>query len=486
MLIPFDRKPDWRHPPLVTLLLIVANGLIFTLFQSDDGQRMRDAIRYYFESRLDRIELPRYVDYANGISRHPATSSVADPSPFDIGTLFRMQRDKTYMERLRGGRIINPRDAQYAEWQPKRLEFERLLNRVTSERLGLRPAQVDVQSLLAHLFLHGDAAHLVGNMLFLFAVGFMVEATLGGWIFLASYIAAGLGAAGFDILLNGDSIVPSIGASGAISGVMGLYAVLFGRRRVSFFYFVLVYFNYAKAPALVLLVAWLAWEIYQYLAFSDTSNINYLAHIGGLVSGALIGLACKSRPALINAGYLDEPEHAARYQAKLRQAEAYMNELEFGRAKPILKALHRAHPQDRRVLYQLYQACREEPAGEDYHEVCLELLNLAERDPASERLIADVAEEYLKRARPKPRLAPAQVERLAARLLASQHTAPAEHLVRVMLNNPTHFADLPVMLTKLVDAYRGHQPDKARMYQDLLLTHFPDSRAARPPANKNA
>ena len=231
MLIPFDRKPDWRHPPLVTLLLIVANGLIFTLFQSDDGQRMRDAIRYYFESRLDRIELPRYVDYANGISRHPATSSVADPSPFDIGTLFRMQRDKTYMERLRGGRIINPRDAQYAEWQPKRLEFERLLNRVTSERLGLRPAQVDVQSLLAHLFLHGDAAHLVGNMLFLFAVGFMVEATLGGWIFLASYIAAGLGAAGFDILLNGDSIVPSIGASGAISGVMGLYAVLFGRRR---------------------------------------------------------------------------------------------------------------------------------------------------------------------------------------------------------------------------------------------------------------
>lgn len=485
MLIPFDRKPDWRHPPLATILLILANILIFLIFQSGDGRRMRDAVRYYFESGLARIELLRYSNELKGISQPPTTNSAADPGSLSIGALFQMQRDKSYMERLRDGRIITPRDAQYAEWRPKRVEFDRLLNRVTSERLGLRPAQVDGPSLLAHMFLHGSMAHLVGNMLFLFAVGFMVEAMLGGWLFVASYLVAGLGAAALDILFNGDSMVPSIGASGAIAGLMGLYAVLFGRRRVWFFYFVLVYFNYTKAPALLLLVAWLSWEIYHYVALSDASNINYLAHIGGLLSGALIGLAFKFRPALINTSYLDQPEQTARYEEKLRQAETYMKELEFARARPILKALHRAHPHDRRVLYQFYQACQEEPASEDYHQVCLEVLNLTARDPATERLIADVAEDYLQRARPKPRLAPAQVEPLALCLLAGGHLAPAELLVRMMLSQPTHFGDLPLVLTRLVNAYRHQQPDKARLYQELLLTRFSDSPEARLPLNRN-
>lgn len=485
MLIPFDRKPDWRDPPVVTILLVLVNLLIFFIFQSGDGQGMQDAVRYYFESGLARIELPRYIDETKGVSRQSATRLDTDPA-LGIGVLFEMQRDKPYMERLRSGQIISPRDGQYAEWQLKRLEFERLLKRVTAEYLGLRPAQVDGPSLLGHMFLHGSMAHLLGNMLFLFAVGFMVEATLGGWIFLASYILAGLGAAGLDIFFNSDSLVPRIGASGAIAGLMGLYAVLFGRRRVWFFYFILVYFNYTRAPALVLLAAWLGWEIYQYFAFSDVSNTNYLAHIGGLISGALIGLAFKLRPASINTGYLDAPERAAQYEEKLRQAEAYLNELEFGRAKPILKMLHRTHPHDRRVLYQLYQACRAEPTGEDYHEVCLEILNLTERDPATERLIADVAEEYLTRAKPKPRLTPVQIEPLAMRLLASGHIIPAESLVRLMLNNPTDFANLPVMLTRLVNAYRSHQPDKARMYQDLLRTHFSDASAVHRPVNKNS
>ena len=485
MFIPFDRKPDWRNPPLITLLLILANILVFMIFQSGDDRRMQEAIRYYFESGLAKIELPRYLDEMKGASQPSTTSSAADPAAFGISVLLQMQRDTRYMERLQSGQIISPKDAQYPEWQLRRVEYERLLTRVTSERLGLRPAKVDGSSLLAHLFLHGGVAHLVGNMLFLFAVGFMVEATLGGWLFLLSYVVAGLGAAGLDIVFNGDSLVPRIGASGAIAGIMGLYGVLFGQRRVWFFYFVLIYFNYTQAPALLLLVAWLGWEIYHYVVLSDASTINYLAHIGGLVSGALMGLAFKFRPAWINIRYLNEPEQADRYQEQLRQAEAYMHELEFGRARPILKALHAAYPQDRRVLYQLYQACQEESASEDYHQVCLEILNLTERDPATERLIADVADEYLKRARPKPRLSPIQAEQLAMRLLAGGHTIPAEQLVRAMLRNPPHFANLPFLLTKLISVYRSDQPDKARIYENLLRTRFPEALAARQPLNRN-
>ena len=488
MFIPFERKPDWRHPPLATILLILANLLIFFIFQSGDERRMQDAIRYYFESGLARIELPHYIDAMNRAARYSTTSSTADPTSLDIDVLFQMQYDKTYMERLRDGQIINPRDARYAEWRLERSEFDRLLNRVTSERFGLRPAQVDGPSLLAHMFLHSSVTHLLGNMLFLFAVGFMVEATLGGWFFIVCYIVVGLGSAGLDILCNSDSLVPSIGASGAIAGIMGLYAVLFGLRPVRFFYFVLFYFNYTKAPALILLAVWLGWEIYQYVALSDVSDVDYLAHIGGLVSGALIGLAfIKLRPSLINTNYLDQSEWVDRYQETLHQAEAYMKELEFRRARPLLKTLHRTHPHDRRVLYQFYQACQEEPAGEDYHEACLKILNLTERDPATERLIADVAEAYLKRAQPRPRLTPLQIEQLAGRLLASGHIAPAERLVRVMLSNPTHFTELPIMLNRLINAYRSHQPDKARIYQELLHTHFSDvATTVRLPLNKNS
>ena len=405
IIIPFDKPLDWRNPPLITLLLIILNCAIFFIVQGDDDRAMNQAMTYYFDSGLDKQELSVYA-------KRKDLDSASTPS-----LLFDMQADHKFMQSLRNDQIITPKTEGYSDWRRKRNEFERLLNDVSWWRLGLKPGELEWRDLISHFFLHGGLGHLIGNMLFLFAVGFIVEATLGKLIYLGCYLIVGLGAAGFNILITPDSMIPGIGASGAITGLMGLYAVLFGRQRVSFFYFALVYFDFIKAPAIILLILWLGWEVSQQLVYSEFSNINYLAHIGGLVSGAAIGFVISRFTALADRDYIEQNQRDEIFTKKINRAEVYMQELDFARAKSILLTLHREKPQNRALLYQLYLACRAEPDNDDYNEVCKTIFNLSERDPATLKLIADTARDYLQQAQLKPQQANQHIKQLATQLL---------------------------------------------------------------------
>src|SRR5207253_3231721 len=128
--------------------------------------------------------------------------------------------------------------------------------------------------------------HLLGNMLVLGVVGYIVEEVLGRRRYFAFYLLSGIASIALYWVCNRDSAVPALGASGAIAGVMGMYSVLFGLRRINFFYSLLVYFDIARAPAIVLLPVWLANEAYQLMVVGG--HVNYLAHIGGLLGGAAL------------------------------------------------------------------------------------------------------------------------------------------------------------------------------------------------------
>lgn len=105
----------------------------------------------------------------------------------------------------------------------------------------------------------------------------------------------GLASVGFYWLVATPSLVPGIGASGAIAGLMGMYTVLYWTRPMRFFYFILVYFDYVRLPAIVLLPLWIGSQLVQ-MALDGDSQINYLAHLGGLLGGALIGWASAPSP----------------------------------------------------------------------------------------------------------------------------------------------------------------------------------------------
>lgn len=142
-------------------------------------------------------------------------------------------------------------------------------------------------TLLTSMFLHGGIMHLGGNMLFLWIYGDNLEDSFGHFWFLAFYLACGVTADVIHIASDPFSDVPTIGASGAIAGVMGGYLLLFPKARVDIIVIFIIFFKRFTVPAWLLLIFWFGLQIFNGTAGGD-GGVAYWAHIGGFIAGAAL------------------------------------------------------------------------------------------------------------------------------------------------------------------------------------------------------
>jgi membrane associated rhomboid family serine protease len=186
-------------------------------------------------------------------------------------------------------------------WQ---LSLPPLQQQVAAVRYGLVPAlltgaaELDPRlsplppalTIVTSMFLHGGWAHLLGNMLYLWIFGNNVEDRLGHVGFALFYLGTGFAAAAAQVLPAPASTIPMIGASGAISGVLGAYLVLYPHARVLVFIPISFMFLY-RIPAKWLLGFWFGFQLLSALATpADVAGVAWWAHIGGFVAGALVAL----------------------------------------------------------------------------------------------------------------------------------------------------------------------------------------------------
>ena len=167
------------------------------------------------------------------------------------------------------------------------------------------PPRIDYpiwSTLFTSMFLHGGWGHLFGNMLFLWVFGDNVEHRVGHGRFFVFYLAAGVAAALVHIYFNENSLIPTVGASGAISGVLGGYLVMFPRNRV----YLLTWGGLIAVPAIFMLGLWILMQFVSGIGeiattTKDEGGVAYLAHIGGFIAGMilapLLGLGQVDRPA---------------------------------------------------------------------------------------------------------------------------------------------------------------------------------------------
>jgi membrane associated rhomboid family serine protease len=144
---------------------------------------------------------------------------------------------------------------------------------------------------LSSMFLHGGWLHLIGNMWFLWLFGNNVEDSMGHGRYLVFYLLSGLAAAAAQTLVNPSSAIPMVGASGAISGVMGAYIVLYPRVRVHMIIFLGFFITRAVVPAYVMLGYWFLLQIIgglPSLGGEDTGGVAVWAHAGGFLAGAAL------------------------------------------------------------------------------------------------------------------------------------------------------------------------------------------------------
>ena len=165
---------------------------------------------------------------------------------------------------------------------------------------GIVPDDLHLISLLTSMFLHGGWLHLLGNMLFLWVFGRNIEDLIGGGRFLSFYLLCGLAAAVVQVLANPYSRVPTIGASGAIAGVMGAYLIKFPRSQIDTLAVLFIFFTRIAIPAPFYLLFWFAMQFLNgFESIGDRSytggGVAWFAHIGGFIAGMLLIKLFRSR-----------------------------------------------------------------------------------------------------------------------------------------------------------------------------------------------
>lgn len=156
----------------------------------------------------------------------------------------------------------------------------------------------NLHTVFTSMFMHAGFMHLAGNMLFLWIFGDNLEDMLGHFGYLVFYIASGLGAVALQVAVAPDSIIPMVGASGAIAGVMGGYLLLFPKARVDVLIIIVIIFKIFPVPAWIMLALWFAFQVFNGATNpADAGGVAHWAHAGGFIVG-LIGVV----PAWLKAG----------------------------------------------------------------------------------------------------------------------------------------------------------------------------------------
>jgi membrane associated rhomboid family serine protease len=172
--------------------------------------------------------------------------------------------------------------------------------RYTPPALFRLPVEFTLAPVFISMFLHGGWLHLLGNMLFLFVFGRSIEDRFGHFPFLFLYLASGIAAALAQIIVNSGSRVPTIGASGAIAGVLGAYFVCYPGARITTLIPLFIIFWTLEVPAILLLGYWFLIQFvagFQMLSIETATagGVAWWAHVGGFVTGALLALVMRPR-----------------------------------------------------------------------------------------------------------------------------------------------------------------------------------------------
>ena len=165
---------------------------------------------------------------------------------------------------------------------------------------GVVPADFSATTLVSSMFLHGSWSHVIGNMWYLWIFGDNVEDRVGHGRFIVFYLLCGIAAGLGQIAMDPSSTLPTIGASGAIAGVMGAYFVLYPRSRVLTLIPLIIFWEIIELPAIVLLGFWFVMQLFSAGTIAITAStggggVAFAAHVAGFVIGMIGGLLFRKR-----------------------------------------------------------------------------------------------------------------------------------------------------------------------------------------------
>ncbi|WP_431685913.1 rhomboid family intramembrane serine protease [Hahella sp. NBU794] len=477
LIIPAEQTINWRKPPVATLLLIFINFAIFFYLSGKDNRVWQDAAHYYEQNQMVKLEAPEFADY---LQRH---IGLGQDNRFELSAAARkavnegrgdelipyMLTDRKFVNYLmqNGQEFIEPED--FETWKSQRTYLqEHYLSQLSHLQMGLIPGEMELADLLSYQFLHGGFGHVFGNMVMLFLLGFAIERILGAALYVMAYLFCGVVSGFIFSMVEGDSLTPLVGASGAVSGLMGMYVAHYRLQQIRFFAFLYVYFNYFRAPALIMLPVWVGKELYEYFTYVD-SNVAYVAHAAGLVAGAAIifpldRLAPRAAQEITHSP--EEQDQSMREE--LARAMDAVGRVDFQRARERFKALWEKHPDHIGIQEQLFHLYKVKPDTQESLQFTITVLEHALKMQDFNHAYF-IWSEYQKYAKENSRLEDKYHFRILNTCLNNNLIKEAEQVFSVVVKSISNPELVRECYRTLIQALKARQMDvKAQKYEREL------------------
>lgn len=330
------------------------------------------------------------------------------------------------------------------DWKKLRAQEDQAMNQNVNHTFGLVPQKMNrIHTLITYQFLHGGIWHLIGNMIFLWVVGCLLEDSWGRVNFLVFYLLGGVFAGLVHCFQDTSSVQPLIGASGSIAAAMGAFTVRHFWTKIKFFYFILFFFRpywgTFHLPAFIFLPFWFLQQLgYKYISDQiGGSGVAYMAHIGGYIAGLCTALTFRATgfeekyivPRInhnrIKAGVLKDP----RFERACEQMQQGNKE----RARMLLDQLIRENPEDLQLLQDTTILYRENGLKDQYEKLSnlllKKLLIESKYQEASQLVTETIHQEE------ETPLTPQYMMRVANWLVKNENYSQAHDIYRSIINN---------------------------------------------------
>ena len=498
-IIPIGTKATLALKPAVTIGLIAVNAIVFALTlvaAGPDESKLFDVQREICAEQLTLflLEHPENIPYGGTVEAAVfdvrragdwrelekalwTAIAAAGADPADYETFCGELTERTDLD------FVNRDDgssAAFRAWEARRAEQQRILDTHVNFALGLVPGRMHrVHTFLTHQFVHGGLMHLLGNMLFLWVVGCLLEDSWGRAPFLAFYLGGGALAGLAHCLQDTSATIPLIGASGAIAAAMGAFTVRHFMTRIRFFYFVIFFFRPLWGtfflPACVFLPFWFAQQIVMRSIAEAVggTGVAYLAHIAGYFVGVVTALAFKAtgveenvlaprvRDRRIREGVAKDP--------RFERACSLMQHHRIQQARTLFDRLLEASPDDPGLLQDVAAVYRQEGLMEEYGGLvsrALRGLLVAGRNEEASILALDVASIP-----ENPGVNPQYLMRAGHWLAGENRFGEASDVFRAVIlakSSPQVTAKASITLARLLGGPMGYPLDARRVLDEAL------------------
>ncbi len=276
----FNDDFEFKRLPFITIFIILLNVTVFIFTSQIVSRQMKG---------INKINVKLYNFTIELIMENQNIDYMEEGYPV---------MDANFLEKIKADTTFDHDSDTYREWENCYNQFWDITTQLLYYKWGATPEKLSFITLISAMFIHGSFLHLFFNMLFLWLVGLNIEDDWGRPVFLAIYLIGGITSTLVYSAISADKSIPLIGASGAISVVMGAFMIRHFKTRIRYFYFILLIFypfwGFVNIPAYVALPLWFIQQIFgASMSAKLNSNVAYWAHISGFLFGVVAGLFIK-------------------------------------------------------------------------------------------------------------------------------------------------------------------------------------------------